>query len=103
MDQPDLQSQISALLVTAGELQNKADGLIKDIETRPFQMMCRDRGITASEVLSVLESQMNADELDESRSSFRSLKNDCEEQVRRELGLPVPETASAKVNRRRFI
>jgi hypothetical protein len=103
MDQTDLNSALDALLAKIGALQSKADGLIKDIEARPFQVMCREKGITPEEVLAKVESQMGADELNESRSAIRNFKKECEEQVRRELGMQDPAAAHAKRSPRRFV
>lgn len=91
MTQSDIQNELGILLAQLDDMQSKAEKLIAEIEARPFQQMCREKGTTPAEVLAGLEATMSAEELSEAQHEHRELMKACDEQVRRELGLPDPQ------------
>lgn len=98
MTQHEIAGELDRLMAQLDDMGRKADRLIAEIDARPFQTMCREKGTTPAEVLAGLEAKMSAEELDEAQNAHRQMMRECEEHVRRELGLPAP--AAQKTVRR---
>lgn len=98
MKRQEIEDELDRLMAQLDEMGQKADQLIRQIDARPFQAMCRDKGTTPAEVLAGLEAKMSVEELHEAQIAHRQMMRECEEQVRRELG--VPEPAAQKTVRR---
>lgn len=98
MTQDEVTLELERLMAQLDDMGRKADRLIEEIDARPFQTMCREKGTTPAEVLAGLEEKMSVEELHEAQNARRQMMRECEEHVRRELGLSEP--AAQKTVRR---